>query len=94
MLTLLLLVSFFFLHSAYMIKILEGAWMCLPHHKFSRGLCVCLFFYHREHPLMWGVEVSSGHGPREVRTSLQLSNRPLVDHIIIETGHLYVPVQI
>lgn len=35
---------------------------------------------------MWGVEVSSGHGPREVKTSLQLSDRPLVDHIIFDTG--------
>lgn len=43
---------------------------------------------------MWGVEVSSGHGPREVRTCLQLSDRPLVDHIILETGDLYAPLQI
>ncbi|XP_037538867.1 protein zwilch homolog [Nematolebias whitei] len=43
--------------------------------------------YQKEHPLMWGVEVSSGHGPREVRTSLQLSNRPLVDHVIIDTDY-------
>lgn len=41
---------------------------------------------HREQPLMWGVEISSGHGPREVKTSLQLSDRPLVDHVIVETG--------
>lgn len=38
---------------------------------------------------MWGVEVSSGNGAREVRTSLQLSDRPLVDHIIFDTGELY-----
>ncbi|XP_047452806.1 protein zwilch homolog [Mugil cephalus] len=44
-------------------------------------------FYQKEHPVMWGVEVSSGHGPREVRTSLQLSDRPLVDHVIFETDH-------
>lgn len=43
---------------------------------------------------MWGVEISSGHGPREVRTSLQLSDRPLVDHVVIETGGLYVPVKV
>lgn len=43
---------------------------------------------------MWGVELSSGHGLREVRTSLQLSDRPLVDHVIFETGDLYAPLQI
>lgn len=41
-------------------------------------------FYQKEHPVMWGVEVSSGHGPREVRTCLQFSDRPLVDHVIFE----------
>ncbi|XP_069018879.1 protein zwilch homolog [Embiotoca jacksoni] len=44
-------------------------------------------FYQKEHPIMWGVEVSSGHGPREVRTSYQLSERPLVDHVIFETDY-------
>lgn len=44
--------------------------------------CVC----DREPPVMWGVEVSSGHGSREVKTGLQLSDRPLVDHIIFDTG--------
>uniref|UniRef100_A0A7N6ACA4 Protein zwilch n=1 Tax=Anabas testudineus TaxID=64144 RepID=A0A7N6ACA4_ANATE len=43
-------------------------------------------FYQKEHPVVWGAEVSSGHGPREVRTTLQLSDRPLVDHVIFETG--------
>ncbi|XP_074533521.1 protein zwilch homolog [Halichoeres trimaculatus] len=42
-------------------------------------------FYQKEHPVVWGVEVSSGHGPREVRTSLQLSDRPLVDHVLFDT---------
>lgn len=42
---------------------------------------------------MWGVEVSSGHGSREVRTCLQLSDRQLVDHIIFETGDRYAPLQ-
>uniref|UniRef100_A0A3Q3VNU2 Protein zwilch n=1 Tax=Mola mola TaxID=94237 RepID=A0A3Q3VNU2_MOLML len=51
-------------------------------------------FYQKEHPIMWGVEVSSGHGPREVRTYLQLSDRALVDHVIFETGDTYVPLQI
>uniref|UniRef100_A0A7N8WKS9 Protein zwilch n=1 Tax=Mastacembelus armatus TaxID=205130 RepID=A0A7N8WKS9_9TELE len=44
-------------------------------------------FYQKEHPAVWEVEVSSGHGPREVRTSLQLSDRPLVDHVIFETDY-------
>ncbi|XP_045893954.1 protein zwilch homolog [Micropterus dolomieu] len=44
-------------------------------------------FYQKEHPVVWGVEVYSGHGPREVRTSLQLSDRPLVDHVIFETDY-------
>uniref|UniRef100_A0A671VI73 Protein zwilch n=1 Tax=Sparus aurata TaxID=8175 RepID=A0A671VI73_SPAAU len=48
-------------------------------------------FYQKEHPVVWGVEVSSGNGAREVRTSLQLSDRPLVDHIIFDTGELYDP---
>ncbi|XP_028287093.1 protein zwilch homolog [Parambassis ranga] len=44
-------------------------------------------FYQKEHPIVWGVEVSSGHSPREVRTSLQLSDRSLVDHVIFETDY-------
>lgn len=42
-------------------------------------------FIQKEHPVMWSVELSSGHGSREVRTLLQLSDRPLVDHVIFET---------
>ncbi|KAF3854873.1 hypothetical protein F7725_022928 [Dissostichus mawsoni] len=41
-------------------------------------------FYEKENPVLWRAEVSSGHGPREVRTSVQLSDRPLVDHVIFE----------
>uniref|UniRef100_A0A8D3BYD7 Protein zwilch n=1 Tax=Scophthalmus maximus TaxID=52904 RepID=A0A8D3BYD7_SCOMX len=44
-------------------------------------------FYQSEQPVLWGAEVSSGHGPREVRTSLQLSDRPMVDHVIFETDY-------
>ncbi|KAM3869945.1 protein zwilch homolog [Diretmus argenteus] len=43
--------------------------------------------YQKEHPEVWGVEMSSGHGPREVKTSFQLSDRPLVDHVIFETDY-------
>uniref|UniRef100_A0A3P9P1A8 Protein zwilch n=1 Tax=Poecilia reticulata TaxID=8081 RepID=A0A3P9P1A8_POERE len=51
-------------------------------------------FYQKEHPIMWGVEISSGQGLREVQTSLQLSDKPLVDHVIFETGDLYVPLTV
>ncbi|CAG5957954.1 unnamed protein product [Menidia menidia] len=44
-------------------------------------------FYQKEHPVLWRVELTSGHGPREVQTSLQLSDRPLVDHVILETNY-------
>ncbi|CAN9499354.1 unnamed protein product [Ophioblennius macclurei] len=44
-------------------------------------------FYEKQQPVMWGVEVSSGHGPREVKTCLQLSDRPLVDHVIFDTEY-------
>ncbi|XP_042352456.1 protein zwilch homolog [Plectropomus leopardus] len=44
-------------------------------------------FYQKEHPVVWGAEMSSGHGPREVRTSVQLSDRPLVDHVIFDTDY-------
>ncbi|KAK5867331.1 hypothetical protein PBY51_011834 [Eleginops maclovinus] len=44
-------------------------------------------FYQKENPVVWTVELSSGHGPREVRTSVQLSDRPLVDHVIFETDN-------
>lgn len=56
--------------------------------------CLLLYFFNREHPIMWGVEVSSGHGPREVKTSLQLSDRPLVDHIIFDTGNIFYALKI
>ncbi|KAM9376060.1 LOW QUALITY PROTEIN: protein zwilch homolog [Pholidichthys leucotaenia] len=56
-------------------------------HEFKLQITPALInhFCQKEHPVMWGVEVTSGHGPREVRTSLQLSDRPLVDHVIFET---------
>ncbi|KAM8861744.1 protein zwilch homolog [Synchiropus picturatus] len=42
-------------------------------------------FYQEENPIMWGVEVSSGQGPHELKTVFQLSDRPLVDHVIFDT---------
>ncbi|XP_077566806.1 protein zwilch homolog [Stigmatopora nigra] len=44
-------------------------------------------FYQKEYPAVWGVEVSSGQGPHRVRTSLQVSDRPLIDHVTFEAGH-------
>ncbi|XP_067356714.1 protein zwilch homolog isoform X2 [Channa argus] len=63
-----------------------------PHneqHEFKLQIKPALIshFYQKEHPVAWGVEVSSGQGLREVRTSLQLTDRPLVDHVIFETDY-------
>ncbi|XP_028970693.2 protein zwilch homolog isoform X2 [Esox lucius] len=43
-------------------------------------------FYQKEPAVSWSVEVSSGHGPREVKTSWQLSDKPLVNHVVFETA--------
>ncbi|XP_030621173.1 protein zwilch homolog [Chanos chanos] len=43
------------------------------------------YFYQKEQPLSWGVEVSSGQGLREVRTSWHLSDKPLVDHVTFDS---------
>lgn len=70
--------------------------LCLNHyktytydeeHEFKLQIKPALIshFYQKEHPVVWGVEISSGQGLREVRTSLQLSDKPLVDHVIFET---------
>ncbi|KAF7699064.1 protein zwilch homolog [Silurus meridionalis] len=42
-------------------------------------------FYQAEQPASWGVEVSSGQGSREVKTSWHVSDKPLVDHIIYDS---------
>ncbi|XP_012706744.2 protein zwilch homolog [Fundulus heteroclitus] len=70
--------------------------MCLNHyktstyneeHEFKLQIKPALIthFYQKERPVVWGVEISSGQGLREVWTSLQLSDKPLVDHVIFET---------
>ncbi|XP_064191622.1 protein zwilch homolog isoform X1 [Anguilla rostrata] len=41
-------------------------------------------FYQKEHPITWSVEISSGQGKREVRTSWQLSDKPPVDHVTFD----------
>lgn len=50
--------------------------------------------FNREQPVMWGVEVSSGHGPREVRTCLQFSDQPLVDHVFFKIGVFFFSILI
>ncbi|XP_051918229.1 protein zwilch homolog isoform X2 [Hippocampus zosterae] len=70
--------------------------LCLQHyktspyneaHEFQLQIKPALItnFYQSEHPVVWGVEVSSGQGPHMVKTSLQVSDRPLVDHVNFET---------
>uniref|UniRef100_A0A8B9LFW9 Protein zwilch n=1 Tax=Astyanax mexicanus TaxID=7994 RepID=A0A8B9LFW9_ASTMX len=52
-------------------------------------------FYQTEQPMSWGVEVSSGQGSREVKTSFHLSDKPLVDHITFDSGEaLHTFIQI
>ncbi|XP_062860210.1 protein zwilch homolog [Trichomycterus rosablanca] len=42
-------------------------------------------FYQTEQPSSWRVEVSSGQGSREVKTSWHLSDKPLVNHVTFDT---------
>ncbi|XP_030045652.1 protein zwilch homolog [Microcaecilia unicolor] len=39
-------------------------------------------FYQNSHPQMWKVEISSGHGQKEVKTVWQVSTKPPVQHVI------------
>uniref|UniRef100_A0A671MPV6 Protein zwilch n=1 Tax=Sinocyclocheilus anshuiensis TaxID=1608454 RepID=A0A671MPV6_9TELE len=39
------------------------------------------YFYEKEQPFSWAMEVSSGQGSKEVKTTLYLSDKPLVDHV-------------
>ncbi|XP_053320283.1 protein zwilch homolog [Spea bombifrons] len=41
-------------------------------------------FYQTSHPQIWRVEVLSGHGQKELKTSWQLSSRPPVDHVFFD----------
>ncbi|KAM4676857.1 protein zwilch homolog isoform 1-T2 [Discoglossus pictus] len=41
-------------------------------------------FYQNSHPQTWRVEVVSGHGQKEVKTTWQLSSKPPVDHVTFE----------
>lgn len=55
--------------------------------QLSANLCL-MCSIHREQPSSWGVEVSSGQGSREVKTSWHLSDNPLVDHISFDSGEI------
>ncbi|XP_065139321.1 protein zwilch homolog isoform X2 [Paramisgurnus dabryanus] len=39
------------------------------------------YFYEKEQPFFWAVDVASGQGSREVKTSYHLSDKSLVDHV-------------
>ncbi|CAL8356337.1 unnamed protein product [Lota lota] len=58
-------------------------------HEFQLQITPALIshLYQKEHPVVWGVEVSSGHSPREVKTTLQLSEKPPVEHIVFDTDY-------
>lgn len=38
-------------------------------------------FYQDDHPKVWKVDISSGHGPKEVKTTWQVTTNPLVEHM-------------
>ncbi|NXD61809.1 ZWILC protein, partial [Eolophus roseicapillus] len=38
-------------------------------------------FYQDNHPEVWKVDISSGHGPKEVKTTWQVSTNPPVEHM-------------
>ncbi|NXG12901.1 ZWILC protein, partial [Grallaria varia] len=46
-------------------------------------------FYQNEHPEMWMVEISSGHGPKEVKTMWQVSTNPPVEHMASNHSGLF-----
>nr|XP_033776128.1 protein zwilch homolog isoform X2 [Geotrypetes seraphini] len=45
-------------------------------------------FYQNSHPQMWKVEISSGHGPKEVKTVWQVTTKPPVPHAIFADSDL------
>uniref|UniRef100_A0AAY4B2X7 Protein zwilch n=1 Tax=Denticeps clupeoides TaxID=299321 RepID=A0AAY4B2X7_9TELE len=47
--------------------------------------CLC----QKEKPISWGVELSSGQGCREVKTSSYFSDKPLVDHATFDSDGLF-----
>ncbi|XP_051896216.1 LOW QUALITY PROTEIN: protein zwilch homolog [Pristis pectinata] len=47
-------------------------------------------FYENENPIMWRMEIISGHGQKELKTIWQLNTRPPVDHMTFTTPDLPV----
>ncbi|NWU80854.1 ZWILC protein, partial [Onychorhynchus coronatus] len=46
-------------------------------------------FYQNEHPELWRVEISSGHGAKEVKTMWQVSTNPPVEHVASNNSGLF-----
>ncbi|NXJ78375.1 ZWILC protein, partial [Trogon melanurus] len=46
-------------------------------------------FYQNDHPEIWKVDISSGHGPREVKTMWQVSTNPPVEHMTSNNTGLF-----
>ncbi|KAM6125548.1 protein zwilch homolog [Phoenicopterus ruber ruber] len=46
-------------------------------------------FYQNDHPEIWKVDISSGHGPKEVKTTWQVSTNPPVEHMTSNNAGLF-----
>ncbi|NWR34161.1 ZWILC protein, partial [Tachuris rubrigastra] len=46
-------------------------------------------FYQNEHPELWKVEISSGHGAKEVKTTWQVSTNPPAEHVASNNSGLF-----
>ncbi|POI29140.1 hypothetical protein CIB84_007110 [Bambusicola thoracicus] len=46
-------------------------------------------FYQNDHPEMWKVDITSGHGPKEVKTTWQVSADPPVEHMTSNNTGLF-----
>ncbi|NXS60683.1 ZWILC protein, partial [Brachypteracias leptosomus] len=46
-------------------------------------------FYQNDHPEIWKVEISSGHGTKEVKTTWQVSANPPVEHMTPNSTGLF-----
>ncbi|NWR74083.1 ZWILC protein, partial [Centropus unirufus] len=46
-------------------------------------------FYQNDHPELWKVDISSGHGQKEVRTTWQVSTDPPVEHMTSDNTSLF-----
>ncbi|NXF97179.1 ZWILC protein, partial [Eubucco bourcierii] len=46
-------------------------------------------FCQNDHPEIWKVEISSGHGPKEVKTTWQVSSNPPLEHMTSNSTGLF-----